>query len=116
MNVITKYNIEDSVLFFYSIKNPQNVYLFVGIITDIKINCSKHYTEIKYDIDVLPRQYPDQLNYREYPDKITIEEQYLFKDDRDLFKIFKENVRNYLNPENIKEFKIKKEQNDDLPF
>jgi hypothetical protein len=113
MNIITKYDIGQQVFFLYAIKTPTNVGVYTGIVKNIEISCDDHYLLVNYKIDTL---YDDHLSHRDCPAELEISEHYLYKDGKDLLKIFNENIRNYLNPENLEILKRKRKEYDDLPF
>lgn len=116
MNVSTKYNIDDYVLFVLSDRTQEtgNINIFYGYIKQIEILKTDRHLNIHYRI----KQTKSSNEY-------TINEKYLFKDVKEIFKFFNQNARNFLNVDK-QAFKLNDSltaginidtlNDDDLPF
>jgi len=109
--IYAKYDLNDVVFFLFNTNSniPTKIELYCGIIKQVNVLKSIEGLEISYVLDVCNN---DGYTQRE----LEINENYLFENEKDLFKLFKENIRSYLNPDNIKNFRRMIKEEDDLPF
>lgn len=102
MIINVKYNIDDNVYFVISGYGNGAFEIKNGVVIEIKI--------IKNNKEELHITYEIQTERNTY----YVDEAFLFKNDLDLYKFFKENIRSFFE-ENRVTIK-KKEDVDDLPF
>lgn len=103
MNINIKYDINDNVYFVVSSNYGNGGFeIQNGIVNEIKIiRNDKNKTFITYEI-------------RTKRSSFYVDEPFLFKNDSDLYKFFKENIRNFIDENRL--VSRKKIEEEDLPF
>lgn len=108
MNILTKHSLGETVYFFYSeSEGIGRVEIQSGKVIEIQTRTIRDNgvdtTYVAYKVSV------GRTN-------CDIEEDYLFKRDRDVYAFFKENIREYFDNKRAEELRKKKDEDDDLPF
>jgi hypothetical protein len=108
-----KYDIGDAVAFLYA-EDPRNdsanVKMLMGIIKQVNIMKNADGIKISYFVNMW-----DENRQRSGGDT-EIDEEFLYKDEKDLSRLFRKNLREFLSPENIRVVRSAFKEEDDLPF